>query len=332
MPDRKTGTKAPPSVDPEIRFPGESSEYRRARNRLLAAEAELRRMLETVAAQRRALPRGGLVAEDYRFEEAEGGGEVSFSELFAPGKDTLVIYSFMFPRSPGDTRPGPVSGETAGLALTEMPCPSCASILDGLDGAAPHLAQRLDLAVVAKSAPERIRAFARERGWRHLRLLSSRSNAYNGDYHAETSEGQQLPILNVFVRDGEEIRHTWASELLFAPRNEGEDARHVDLIWPIWSVLDMTPHGRGSGRTSPDSTTRSVCTDKPACRLLRWRGEGPTRPGAGSSSHLRTRLSSTLGPDLLSAAGAPQRPPRALSAQRRRRRSRLPRARQDAGA
>jgi predicted dithiol-disulfide oxidoreductase (DUF899 family) len=251
MSDRKTGNQAPVSVDPDIRFPRESGEYRRARNRLLASEAELRRMLENVAAQRRALPRGGAVAEDYRFEDADGGGEVSFSELFARGKDTLVIYSFMFPRSPGDTRPGPVSGETAGLALTEMPCPSCASILDGLDGAAPHLAQRLNLAVVAKATPERIRAFAQERRWRHLRLLSSRPNAYNRDYHAETPEGNQLPILNVFVRDGEEIRHAWASELLFAAANEGQDARHVDLIWPIWSVLDMTPHGRGSRPNFP---------------------------------------------------------------------------------
>jgi predicted dithiol-disulfide oxidoreductase (DUF899 family) len=105
--------------------------------------------------------------------------------------------------------------------------------------------------VAAKSAPERIRAFARDRGWRHLRLLSSRSSTYNRDYHAETLEGDQLPIVNVFVRDGEEIRHTWASELLFAPRSEGQDARHVDLIWPIWSVLDMTPQGRGSEPNFP---------------------------------------------------------------------------------
>ncbi len=239
------------TVDPDIRFPGESGEYRRARNDLLASEVELRRMLETVAAQRRALPPGGAVPEDYRFEAADGGGEVSFSELFAPGRDTLVIYSFMFPRSPGDTRPGPVRGETAGLALTEMPCPSCTSILDGLDGAAPHLAQRLNLAVVAKSAPERLLAFAHERGWGHLRMLSSRKNTYNRDYRAETPEGQQLPILNVFTRDGHEIRHTWASELLFAPGSEGQDARHVDLIWPIWSVLDVTPQGRGGGPNFP---------------------------------------------------------------------------------
>jgi predicted dithiol-disulfide oxidoreductase (DUF899 family) len=204
-----------------------------------------------VAAQRRTLPPGGAVPEDYRFESAGDGGEVSFSELFAPGKDTLAIYSFMFPRYSKDTRPGPASGETARLPLEETPCASCTSILDSLDAAAPHLEQRINLAVVAKSDPKRIRTFANERGWRHLRLLSSRNNAYNRDYQAETPEGEQRPILNVFVRDGGEIRHAWASELMFAPREEGMEPRHVDLIWPIWSVLDMTPQGREGEEAFP---------------------------------------------------------------------------------
>jgi predicted dithiol-disulfide oxidoreductase (DUF899 family) len=234
-----------------VRFPGESSDYRRERNALLEAEVELRRAIERVAAQRRALPPGGVVPEDYRFEGADDGGEVRFSELFAPGQDTLVIYSFMFPRYRGDPRPGPAGGETARLPLVETPCPSCTSILDSLDGAAPHLARRINLAVVAKSDPERIRTFARERGWRHLRLLSSRNNAYNRDYHAETPEGDQRPVLNVFVRDGEQLRHAWATELMFAPREEGEEPRHVDSIWPIWNVLDMTPAGRGTESDFP---------------------------------------------------------------------------------
>jgi predicted dithiol-disulfide oxidoreductase (DUF899 family) len=225
------------SADPDIRFPGE--------DRLLDAEIDLRRAIERVAAQRRALPLGGALAADYRFEALDGS-EVGFSELFAPSKDTLVIYSFMFPRSSRDKRPGPAGGETARLPLAETPCASCTSILDSLDGAAPHLAQRINLAVVAKSDPRRIAAFANERGWRHLRMLSSRGNAYNRDYHAETPEGEQIPIVNVFVRNGHEIHHSWAAELMFAPRDDGEDARHVDLIWPIWSVLDMTPEGRGT--------------------------------------------------------------------------------------
>jgi predicted dithiol-disulfide oxidoreductase (DUF899 family) len=234
------------SVDPAMAFPGESGEYRLARSRLLEAEIELRRAIERVAAQRRALPPGGVVPDDYVFEEAADGGVVKFSELFAPGKDTLVIYSFMFPRWSGDTRPGPAQGQTARLPLAETPCPSCTSILDSLDGAAPHLARLLNLAVVAKSDPARIRNFAHERGWRHLRLLSSRDNTYNRDYRAETPDGEQAPVLNVFTRDGDGFRHRWATELMFAPREEGEEPRHVDLIWPIWNVLDMTPGGRGS--------------------------------------------------------------------------------------
>jgi predicted dithiol-disulfide oxidoreductase (DUF899 family) len=240
------------SADPAITFPGESSEYRLARNRLLEAETELRRTIERVAAQRRALPPGGAVPDDYVFEAAaSGGGEVKFSELFAPGKDTLVIYSFMFPRWSGDTRPGPAGGETARLPLAETPCPSCTSILDSLDGAALHLAQRLSLVVVAKSDPARIANFAQERGWRQLRLLSSRNNTYNRDYHAETPDGEQSPVLNVFTRDGDRFRHRWATELMFAPREEGEDPRHVDSIWPIWNVLDLTPGGRGSDPDFP---------------------------------------------------------------------------------
>ena len=238
--------------DPAIQFPGESSDYRLARDRLLEAEIALRRSIERVAAQRRGLPAGGAVPKDYVFEEAmDGGGEVRFSELFRPGKDTLVIYSFMFPRWSGDTRPGPAAGETARLPLAETPCPSCTSILDSLDGAAPHLGHELSLVVVAKTDPARIRNFAAARGWHRLRLLSSRNNTYNRDYHAEAPDGEQAPILNVFTRDADGFRHRWSTELMFAPREEGEDPRHVDSIWPIWNILDMTPGGRESGSDFP---------------------------------------------------------------------------------
>src|SRR5215475_7814446 len=160
------------SANPGIQFPGEYDEYRLGRNHLLDDEIELRRAAERVAAQRRSLPPGGAVTQDYLFEETvAAGGTEKFSELFAPGKDTLVIYSMMFPRWSGDTRPGPAAGETARLPLAETPCPSCTSILDSLDGAAPHLARPLGFVVVAKSDPARIRNFAHERGWRHLRLL-----------------------------------------------------------------------------------------------------------------------------------------------------------------
>src|SRR5206468_4340757 len=142
-----------------ITFPGESAEYRAERSRLLEQEIELRRAMEQVAAARRALPPGGVVPEDYVFEGTGMDGaptEVRLSELFAPGRDSLVIYSMMFPRDPGDDRPGPQGGRTALLPLIETPCPSCTALLDQLDGAAEHVSQLVNLVAVAKSPPLRI--------------------------------------------------------------------------------------------------------------------------------------------------------------------------------
>jgi predicted dithiol-disulfide oxidoreductase (DUF899 family) len=225
-----------------IEFPGESAEYRAARDRLLEQEIDLRRAMEEVAAARRALPPGGVVSEDYVFQGAEG--DVRLSQLFAPGKDSLVIYNFMFPRDPGDDRPGPASGESARLPLEEGPCPSCVALLDQFDGAAEHVAQHVNLAVVAKAPLPRVLTFAEERGWRRLRLLSSAGNTYNRDYHSETAAGAQRPMLNVFHRDGDTIRHFWGTELFYAPAEPGQDPRHVGTLEPVWNLFDLTREGR----------------------------------------------------------------------------------------
>jgi predicted dithiol-disulfide oxidoreductase (DUF899 family) len=217
-----------------ITFPGESPEYRAARDRLLAREVELRRAMEDVAVARRALPPGGLVPSDYVFAGADG--DVRLSELFAPGKDSLAIYSFMFPRDPTDDRPGEADG----------PCPSCVALLDQLDGAVEHASQHVNFAVVAKAPIERVLAFAGERGWRRLQLLSSAANTFNRDYHAETAAGDQRPLLNVFHRDGDAIRHFWGSELFYAPNEPGQDPRHVGTLEPVWNLFDLTPQGRPS--------------------------------------------------------------------------------------
>ncbi|TML11916.1 MAG: DUF899 domain-containing protein [Actinobacteria bacterium] len=230
-----------------VAFPGESAEYRGARDRLLGQEIELRRAMEAVAAARRALPPGGVVPEDYVFQGKRADGslaEVRLSELFAPGKDSLVIYSFMFPRDPGDERPGPQAGRTARLPLAEGPCPSCVALLDQFEGAAEHATQLINLAVVAKAPLPRVLAFAEERGWRRLRLLSSAANSYNRDYLAETAEGDQRPMLNVFHRDGETIRHFWGSELFYAASEPGQDPRHVGTLEPVWNLFDLTREGR----------------------------------------------------------------------------------------
>jgi predicted dithiol-disulfide oxidoreductase (DUF899 family) len=228
-------------------FPGESASYRAARDRLLEQEIELRGAMEAVAVARRALPPGGAVPQDYVFDGAGADGtpaEVRLSELFAPGRDSLVIYSFMFPRDPGDDSPGPDHGETARLPLAEGPCPSCVSLLDQLDGVVEHFEQHATLVTVAKAPLPRILAFAKERGWRRLRLVSSAGNDYNRDYHGETAEGYQRPLLNVFHRDGATIRHFWASELFYAPTDPGQDPRHVGTIEPLYNLLDLTPEGR----------------------------------------------------------------------------------------
>jgi predicted dithiol-disulfide oxidoreductase (DUF899 family) len=231
-----------------VAFPGESAEYRAARDRLLGQEAELRRATEAVAAARRELPPGGVVPEDYLFQGDGAGGkptDVRLSELFEPGKDSLVIYNMMFPRDPSDDRPGPESGRTALLPLAQSPCPSCTALLDQLDGTVEHVSPRLNLAIVAKAPLQHILAFAEERGWRRLRLLSSADNTYNRDYLGETAEGDQRPMLNVFHRDGETIRHVWGSELFYAPTDPGQDPRHVGTIEPLWNLFDLIPEGRG---------------------------------------------------------------------------------------
>ena len=231
-----------------VTYPGESAEYRAARDRLLEQEIELRRALEAVSEARRALPPGGEVPEDYAFQGLGSDGEATelrLSDLFASGRDSLVIYSFMFPRDPSDDRPGPPSGQSASLPLAEGPCPSCVALLDQLDGAAEHVAPHINFAVVAKAPLPRVLDFAAERGWRRLRLLSSATNSYNRDYLAETEEGHQRPMLNVFHRDGQVIRHFWGSELFYAPADPGQDPRHVGTIEPVWNLFDMTREGRG---------------------------------------------------------------------------------------
>ena len=222
-----------------LHFPNESAEYRRVRNALLEEEMALRRQVECVATRRRALPPGGVVPEDYRFDGA--AGPVTLSKLFG-GKETLAVYSFMF---------GPER---------ERPCPGCTHFLDGLDGSAPHILQRVAFVVVAKSPIQRLLDLALERGWEHLKLLSTAGNTYDRDYFGDSTalpaavrkqqdftDGEEwdMPILNVFRRDGKTVRHFWGSELLYVPPEPGQEYRHNDLLDPVWNMFYVTPEGRG---------------------------------------------------------------------------------------
>jgi predicted dithiol-disulfide oxidoreductase (DUF899 family) len=207
------------------RFPGESAEYRRVRNELLAEEIELRRHIERVAEQRRALPPGGIVPEDYRFEGE--AGTVKLSEMFG-SHDTLVTYNWMF---------GPQRAR---------PCPMCTSLLSAYDGEMPDILQRVAFAVIGRSPIAKLVAFAKERGWRHLRLYSSAGNTFNRDYAGEDPAGDDVPALNVFTRSGGTVRHFYGAEMGASTADPGQDPRGAPDLMPLWTVLDMTPGGRGS--------------------------------------------------------------------------------------
>jgi predicted dithiol-disulfide oxidoreductase (DUF899 family) len=232
-----------------LAFPNESEEYRRARARLLDEEIALRRAMESVAAARRALPPGGEVHEDYSFDGLNQAGQVAkirLSEFIAESTGTLIVYHFMFPRHVSDDRPQPASGSLKDLPKTEGPCPSCTALLDQLNGAAAHLeAAGVNFAAVAKAPLDRVVAFARDRGWDRLRMLSAAGSTFKRDYGGEDADGQQMPMLSVFQRGSDgRIRHFWSSELLYAPTDPGQDPRHVGTIEPLWNLLDFTAAGR----------------------------------------------------------------------------------------
>lgn len=212
-------------------FPGENAGYRKARDELLAAEMTLRQSVEDVARLRRELPPGGVVPEDYEFDEvrldADEPRKVRLSSLFEDGKDSLIVYGFMY---------GPDWSD---------PCPLCTSVTDGTNGIAPHVRAKTNFVTVAKAPAAKLKALAEERGWHNTRLLSSANNSFNKDYLAEWpgDYGDHHPMMNVFVRRDGEIRHFWASELFFVPMDGGHP-RHVDMVWPLWHLLDLTPEGR----------------------------------------------------------------------------------------
>ncbi len=212
----------------DIRYPGETADYRKARDRLLAAEIELEKRLQQVSDMRRALPVGGQVTQDYVFRTLRDGEEtdIAMSDLFAPNKPTLLLYSFMLGKKQSN------------------PCPACTSLIDGLNGIAGHLLDRMNVAVCARAPIAEFAEFAKSRDWHGgLTLISSADNDYNTDYFAETPEGSQLPALNVFTKstDGT-INHFYGAEKLYV-QSPGHP-RHVDRIWPIWNIMDLTPEGR----------------------------------------------------------------------------------------
>jgi predicted dithiol-disulfide oxidoreductase (DUF899 family) len=204
-------------------FPNESAKYRAARNELLTEEIELRRHIERVAAQRRALPQGGEVPHD--FELVSETGPIPFSRLFGD-KDTLLVYSMMY---------GPAR---------QAPCPVCTSFLSSWNGAAVNLRERVAIAVTARSPIDRLLDYKKQRGFANLPFVSDMSGEYTRAY--VSPEDADVPGLSVFARRNGKIFHYYSGEMSAAMADPGQDPRGAPDPDPLWLLLDLTPAGRGT--------------------------------------------------------------------------------------
>jgi predicted dithiol-disulfide oxidoreductase (DUF899 family) len=205
-----------------LSYPNEPDAYRSARNDLLDAEIALRAQIEAVAAKRRALPMGGEIPEDYAFTDTSGQSR-TLSSLFGD-KSTLALYSYMYAPDAAN------------------PCPACTSLLDGLDGQAAQIRQRIAFVAVSSARPDQLANITKIRDWQNIQLVSAEGTNYQTLYHGKTANGEQ-PMMNIFHKHEGAVRHFWGTEMLHAELDG--HPRHMDLAWPIWAILDMTPDGRG---------------------------------------------------------------------------------------
>lgn len=212
--------------DAKTPFPGASPAYENARRALLAEEIEFRRHMTRVVAQRQALPPGPVITKNYRFKD-EQGFEVGLRELFGD-MDTLVVYFWMY---------GP---------QRERPCPMCTNWLGAVNGNATDIKQRVALKILGRSPVERQFAFAQERSWRDLDFVQTVGDDWAADLGLLRPDGSEDPALIVFRRDGDEIRLFWASAMTAEMADPGQDPRDAPDIAALWSILDLTPGGRGS--------------------------------------------------------------------------------------
>ncbi|MET0272474.1 MAG: DUF899 family protein [Phenylobacterium sp.] len=207
-------------------FAGESAAYAAARQALLAEEIEFRRHMTRLVEQRRALPDGPVVETNYRFKDANGG-DVGLLDLFGD-KDTLVSYFWMF---------GP---------QRERPCPMCTNWLGSVAGNAADLKQRVSLKILGRSPVPRQVAFGLERGWRDLDFVQTVGDDYARDLGVLDDKGNEGAALVVYRRDGDRVRLFWSSGMDTEMADPGQDPRDAPDIAALWSILDLTPEGRGA--------------------------------------------------------------------------------------
>nr|WP_314261202.1 DUF899 family protein [uncultured Devosia sp.] len=206
-------------------FPGQSEDYRKAREALLAEEIEFRRHMTRLSAQRQALPPGPVIDKDYRFLDADGS-DLSLLDLFGE-QDTLVTYFWMY---------GP---------QRKRPCPMCTNWLGSVDGNAADIKQRVAFKIIGRSPVARQRAFADERGWKHLDFVQTLTDDWANDLGLIMEDGGEIPAFIVFRREGDEVRLFWASEMNGDMADPDQDPRDAPDIASLWTILDFTPEGRG---------------------------------------------------------------------------------------
>lgn len=207
-------------------FPGQSDAYRDARQALLAVEIEFRRDMTRLTEQRRSLPPGPIIEKNYRFKDGNGS-DIGLIDLFGD-HDALVTYFWMY---------GP---------QRDRPCPMCTNWLGSVNGNAADIKQRVALKIFGRSSVERQLAFASERGWEHLDFVQTISDDYANDLKLINDDGTENPALVVFKRDGDKVRLFWASEMSMELADPGQDPRDAPDIASLWSILDLTPEGRGT--------------------------------------------------------------------------------------
>ena len=220
-------------ADSSLLMPGADEAYQRSRDRLRQAEIELRDRIEEVATMRRGLPPGPDVP-DYTFVDMDGN-RVRLSELFTGDKNDLIVYHLMY---------GPEEDDF---------CPMCSLWIDGFNGVAPHIMQRANFVIASRAPVEKLKAWAERRGWDRLRLLSDDGPQFARDIDAEDAEGNPDSTVVVFRKADGQMRHVYTAH----PMLEGRE-RGIDLLCPVWHLLDLTPSGRGDWYGDNDAFDASL--------------------------------------------------------------------------
>jgi predicted dithiol-disulfide oxidoreductase (DUF899 family) len=200
-----------------------------ARNELLRREKAFTHEREALAAARRELP-AVKVDTAYRFDGILGS--YGLADLFA-GKRQLIVYHFMF------------------APTWQQGCAHCSYVADHLDGSLPHLAARdTALAVVSRAPLAKLQEFKQRMGWQ-FPWYSAGTGDFNYDYQVSfrdealkqgtarynygtiTPKNTDMPGFSVFMRDGDDVLHTYS-----------QYSRGIDQNINTYNLLDMTALGR----------------------------------------------------------------------------------------